>query len=654
MGTTAEKLAYLKESKEQIKNALETPSNVMRDYANWIKKYVDNQPTSIVSDGVCTNALDVPLVSMGVDGNSEQNRYEGYNKLAPSDAKSTTISGITFSSDGKGKYSISGTATDNTQENFKIPNYTIQSGDYLQLKNVVIGGSLILLNETGSAQIINESIDIVDKMIDLSEKVGQTIGYIKFFYISGKTVNTEITPMIVNSSISKPFEPYVGGQPSPNPEYPQDIEVIDGANLFDIESWLTQNNINFVEKNDTFELEVNQSLYSNKFVFSDDNINVSLYGIIKNITSTNFRIDLLDKNNDIVSSMYSGLEKIENVNCSKLRFNFSSAGKVSLNKPMLVKGTTPKPYLPHGHIGLRQSGKNLIDYSMINTPTLQENGFYKIIFPGHKELFKGQFKEKVQYVISMIGYGDIDANSGGFDFHYTDGSKSSLRIQGTEQKRFVHKTDANKTIDYIEVTWGNKNTTYIKELQLEENTETPYEPYHSPKLYPINLNGNSIAKVGDVKDLLKVYRNGDVEIEKKIGKYVTTGNENLLAYRIATNGTFAVRCNLPTLLSINNKKGLCNKMIIKTLIELNNGDIGIGVHNDNYVYCNATGQASTLEDAQQFWQNNIGMEMHYNLATPETIKLPSIEPIQLWEGTNNFELITNLDTTFEMEYVEKV
>ena len=33
------------------------------------------------------------------------------------------------------------------------------------------------------------------------------------------------------------------------------------------------------------------------------------------------------------------------------------------------------------------------------------------------------------------------------------------------------------------------------------------------------------------------------------------------------------------------------------------------------------------------------------------ILLPSIEPIELWEGTNKFELITNLDTTFEIEYV---
>lgn len=32
-------------------------------------------------------------------------------------------------------------------------------------------------------------------------------------------------------------------------------------------------------------------------------------------------------------------------------------------------------------------------------------------------------------------------------------------------------------------------------------------------------------------------------------------------------------------------------------------------------------------------------------------KLSSISPIELWEGTNIFELITNLETNFEVEYV---
>ena len=42
--------------------------------------------------------------------------------------------------------------------------------------------------------------------------------------------------------------------------------------------------------------------------------------------------------------------------------------------------------------------------------------------------------------------------------------------------------------------------------------------------------------------------------------------------------------------------------------------------------------------------------MDYQLATPQTIPLPSIEPITLFEGTNVFELITNLGTTLAVTY----
>ena len=46
-----------------------------------------------------------------------------------------------------------------------------------------------------------------------------------------------------------------------------------------------------------------------------------------------------------------------------------------------------------------------------------------------------------------------------------------------------------------------------------------------------------------------------------------------------------------------------------------------------------------------------GGKILYQLATPQIITLPSISPIELWQGTNIFKLITNLDTTFEVEYV---
>lgn len=41
----------------------------------------------------------------------------------------------------------------------------------------------------------------------------------------------------------------------------------------------------------------------------------------------------------------------------------------------------------------------------------------------------------------------------------------------------------------------------------------------------------------------------------------------------------------------------------------------------------------------------------YQLKTPQIIKLPNIDVIELCQGTNIFKLITNLETDFEVEYV---
>ena len=81
MGSTAEKLKYLNETKAEIKNALETPYNVMRDYPELIKKYIDNQPTKVVTDGICGNAVDVPVKAIEINGNIRQETTEGYNSL---------------------------------------------------------------------------------------------------------------------------------------------------------------------------------------------------------------------------------------------------------------------------------------------------------------------------------------------------------------------------------------------------------------------------------------------------------------------------------------------------------------------------------------------------------------------------------------------
>ena len=47
----------------------------------------------------------------------------------------------------------------------------------------------------------------------------------------------------------------------------------------------------------------------------------------------------------------------------------------------------------------------------------------------------------------------------------------------------------------------------------------------------------------------------------------------------------------------------------------------------------------------------LNFKIIYATGSPKKIKLPSIDPIELWEGTNIFKLISNLETDFEVEYV---
>lgn len=394
MGTTAEKLAYLKETKNQIKQALETPSNVMRDYANWIKKYVDNQPAKTVTDGVCKNALDVPLVRLGVDGNS----YQGEN---PSPDNTQDIEVI----DGVNRFDINKLKQGTWNNKYALQRVTIWA------TKIDIGESYTIINYDTSKY-------------NFSCGVSSSNGY--------------------NES----------------------------ATASDDSGWITSS---------TYTITASTTGY--------------LFIQIKIPTGKNI------KPSDLLSSDFQ-----------------------------IIKGTITKPYLPYGCIGLEHTNE--------------------------------------------------------------DGSKSEI--------------------------------------------------------IPINLNGNSIAKVRNIKDLLKVYRNGDVEIEKKIGKVVLYGSEwwyiqNNKHYQI----TFSER----------NRIYLKQSGIgISNYFEVNSLEKGVHLYpilqsNVDYLRIqNGINKWSTLKDFKN-WLSTHNTELYYQLETPQTIKLPSTEPITLWEGTNKFELITNLDTTFEMEYV---
>ena len=377
MGATADKLNKLNQTKTAIKEALETPYNVFADYPALIKKYVNNQPTSKVSDGVCKNSLNVPLVSLGVDGNCEQNSYEGYNKFNYEDfvenVSSTVVSGEAKSF----KLSTNGGTYDfkDLKEN---TSYCVSG----RVMSNIVNGSLSLVYSDGSSTTIFEQYDnaLIDKTFKINSNASKTLTTLKIT-IYGNTSITINDFMIYEGTEDKPYEPYVGGQPSPNPNYKQDIEVIDGANLLNsILISQTKNGLNIiVNKDKTIILNGTSTAYTELYLHgyweNNDPINKDKEALTFSIGSNIEGIALWFYHNSTLvtnGNFGTGTISVADKFVSSIALTIES-GKTYDNvliKPMINKGTIPEPYLPYGCIGLLQQGKNFLgkDFDFSKSP----------------------------------------------------------------------------------------------------------------------------------------------------------------------------------------------------------------------------------------------------------------------------------------------
>lgn len=170
-------------------------------------------------------------LEVGYKGDTTQNTLTGKNKLSPAEVFTNTTNGITYTSNGKGGYTVKGTSTGNADSNtYDIDDYTIQNGDYLHFFNTGNSFQSAFVMKCSDNSFISISFgNTNNRIVDLSNNAGKTISSIYFHTNSGNTLDVEFTPMICNLSSATSFEEYTGGIPSPNPNYPQDIQVVTGT-----------------------------------------------------------------------------------------------------------------------------------------------------------------------------------------------------------------------------------------------------------------------------------------------------------------------------------------------------------------------------------------------------------------------------------------
>lgn len=179
-----------------------------------------------------------PFIGLSLYGKSHQNTVAGNQLLDTVNAvnQKFTITGVTVTNNGDGSFTVIGTPTITAGNVFT---YYITEGLVLEEGQYTLSSGIAcrIDKKDGTAQY-------VDNTFTFDSEVDESV-YIYWQRDTNNYVDGEIIwPMLNAGTTALHWEPYTGGQPSPNPDYPQEIISVGdegeigvdvyGGNLLDI------------------------------------------------------------------------------------------------------------------------------------------------------------------------------------------------------------------------------------------------------------------------------------------------------------------------------------------------------------------------------------------------------------------------------------
>lgn len=212
------------------------------DLSNKITKfYASNQGETHLADSDNGKIMD-----MMVYGKSEQKSTMGKNLLKISEVNvQGSANGLLSTMNTDGSISVTGTSTSTWSNIIKINNechtdnatYTFSVD---KNPGIVIG---LKLGRTKLDDANYQTHRIMQNQLSCTFETGASNEYCSLFLEGltvGKSYNFTIYPMLELGTEATAYEPYTGGQPSPSPDYPQEIKSVVnpivkvcGKNLFD-------------------------------------------------------------------------------------------------------------------------------------------------------------------------------------------------------------------------------------------------------------------------------------------------------------------------------------------------------------------------------------------------------------------------------------
>lgn len=180
-----------------------------------------------------------PIESVEAYGNIEQITTTGAQLLDFRNGKSGTVGGITYTNVGDGTYKRTGTVTSSSGAVWFLGGYNITPN--ADDSNVIVTlkkGIEYIAKDCWLFWFLDNAAFSCDEGKPFTPESDIKItGVRNPWQIEGSTYNDVIRPTLVEGN-TVIWEPYTGGKPSPNPEFPQDIKGVGWTpNLLSFKEW---------------------------------------------------------------------------------------------------------------------------------------------------------------------------------------------------------------------------------------------------------------------------------------------------------------------------------------------------------------------------------------------------------------------------------
>lgn len=349
---------------------------------------------AIMSDTLKNN----PMNEMKVFGWSKQERTTGAQLFPTITPSIEEKNGITVEYMEHGKIHISGTAEKTVD--FMTPIFELLAGTYTLSTGANIDNTLMRCTLSTTEGL--PYFDILNNGASKTETTGDNkILYLLLRVYGGKTIDITVQPMLNAGTSSLPWEPYTGGQPSPSPDYPQEIvsagmKWSTGAQLYDMDTRLNVDGIEYKKNGTSYTVNIvkmsGNLLYGVPFQFSKEDVDATLsVSQFSNLEQPNVRINLLDSEGNVVGTLWAkNAEKEISAKCSKIRFDWSKGGKFIVSDLMLNFGNTALPYEPYTNgvpklygdkVNAEVCGKNWLHITPFRTK-FQDGVTFEYVKPG--------------------------------------------------------------------------------------------------------------------------------------------------------------------------------------------------------------------------------------------------------------------------------